>query len=180
MRRKKTNLSTMSSKNMAFFGIILIFFLLMLQSAAALFFSNASEEITQIDIVFRTALSSIFGYIMSMVSTSDFTIKEKIKREPVSTPKPPPNPIPKPTEIEIKQAELPPQALEKKKIIVNVQIIVLTSVCVFCLIILLIVRNFSEMIVITDSNIVTISQYRDIISGSIGALIGLSRNNNSQ
>ncbi len=165
----------------------------MIQSATALFVDVKHEDIAQIDIIFRTAISSIFGYIMSMVSTADFALKNKSVQ---NTPSPPKSigfsseekDIPKAISLEESGANTVAELLtidqplsisgEKKLFKANVQIIVLTSVCLFCLITLLVVRNFSEHMVANTTNGVTISQYRDIVSGSIGALIGLSRSNN--
>ncbi len=194
MEEKKSFLEKANSKNIAFFSIIVIFGILLLQSAFSLFVELKFEELGQIDTVFRTALSSIFGYIMSMVSTSDFMLQGKR----VSTSQKPTSigfatsdqVIPKaviyndtadtPTTEAITEVPKTASLLGTNKILaVNIQIIVLAAVCVFCLLSMLIVRNFSEMIVSNSSNIVTISMYRDIISGSIGALIGLSRTTNS-
>ncbi len=191
MKKPKFSLSEISSKNIAFAGIITIFCILLLQSSFSLFVDLHHEELAQIDVVFRTSISSIFGYLMSMVSTSDFVIKPKVKID-IPTQKSigfsqksmtdtlPPKGSAKTTPPEPSVAPTPPAAqvsldIEKKNIAVNVQIIVLSLVCIFCLFVLLVVRNFSELIVSNSTNGVTISLFRDIISGSVGGLIGLSR-----
>ncbi len=199
MDDNKSALSKINIKNVAFLGIVIIFFVLLAQSAFALFVEAQSQNVDQIDIVFRTAISSIFGYVMSTVSTSEFVLKSRKKNLSIPT---------QPTKtIGFKSGEdknsdnnivssvissgeanssaqdviLPtvPESVEydasRRKFFVNLQIIILTLVCIFCLAILVIVRNFSNFIVASSSNIVTISMYRDIVSGSIGALIGLSR-----
>ncbi len=187
---KKFNLSKVSSKNVAFTCIISIFSILLLQSTLSLFVGMLYEELSQIDIVFRTSISSIFGYLMSMVSTGDFVIKSK--HNIITTTQPiigfkadgKSDIITSQAEKEEVKAQIIPNPIKeqlvdskKKTLAVNVQIIVLTIVCVFCLAVMLVVRNFSELIVINASNNVTISLFRDIISGSVGALIGLSRSN---
>ncbi len=197
MRKKRNFLSKINSKNLAFISLIVIFGILLLQTAISLFIEVEIEAITQIDIVFRTALSSIFGYFMSMVSVSEFAIKNKRKTYTKSNNKPKSigfsseksdNPQSFLTLEEEKakdlSSEISPSIEEKqpvqRKFTVNVQIIVLACVCLFCLIVMLIVRNFSHMIAPHSSNTVTISLFRDFISGSIGALIGLSRSSSNQ
>ncbi len=188
----KPLLSKISTKNVAFIGLISIFSVLLAQSALGLFVEMDVEELAQIDIVFRTAMSSIFGYLMSMVSTSDFMVKQRVIKTNVNSAKTigfnttNDENITKfaynsenPTNEVATKIETAPVVLEKpaKTFAINLQIIVLSLVCIFCLVILLIVRNFSELIVSNSTNAVTISTYRDIISGTIGALIGLSRTN---
>ncbi len=193
-RLENLSLAKSNSKNIAFFGLIVIFCILLIQSTLSLFTELKIEELAQIDVVFRTSISSIFGYMMSMVSTSDFVLKPKVKTQPTAPPaigfspqestksdaspkavtrSAPPPAAPASAPLPISTA--PMLDLEKKNFAVNVQIIVLTAVCIFCLLVLLIVRNFSMMIVPNDSNSTTLAMFRDIISGSVGALIGLSR-----
>ncbi len=196
MENKNSILDKMSSKNIAFVGLVVIFFVLLFQLAASLFFAVPFEEISQIDIVFRTAISSIFGYIMSMVSSTDFTMnRKKGKQNTVKTNKKTigfnakdentpqmiynnagsieDNDIIEIIDMDVKEEKISTASTFR----VNVQIIVLTVACIFCLIILLVARNFSHLIVNSSSTTVTFSMFRDIISGSIGALIGLSKSN---
>ncbi len=194
MDDNKSTLSKINSKNIAFTGVIIIFFVLLAQSAFALFVEAQSQEVDQIDVVFRTAMSSIFGYIMSMVSTSEFVLKSKSKTTATakskaigfssggdgtnttttSSLKSEGDTQAPATDVVLGTGQVE-SAAERRKFFINLQIIILTLVCVFCLIILVVVRNFSNFIVASSSNVVTISMYRDIVSGSIGALIGLSR-----
>ncbi len=195
MNEEKSVLERMSSKNIAFIGLIVIFFVLLIQSALSLFVEMAFEDLAQIDIVFRTAMTSIFGYIMSMVSSSDFTVTAKKKTQKVQKPNQigftqnesleTPKMIYNNTEIidnniilESGIVDGSEETVLPKNFRVNAQIIVLTTACVFCLIVMLIARNFSSLIAMNSSNTVTFSLFRDIISGSIGALIGLSKSNN--
>ncbi len=61
------------------------------------------------------------------------------------------------------------------RISINFQILVVSGICVYCLVMIIFTRNFSQMIASSTSAGATISQYRDFLSGGIGALIGLSR-----
>ncbi len=187
MKKDKNFFLKMSSKNFVFLGLIVIFAILLLQSSITLFVDVTHEGLSQIDVVFRTSLSSIFGYIMSMVSTGEFTLKEKnnkVENKPKTigfSADKTLSPTLTNNESKDKNISLDSNPLEitsktEEKIIkTNVQIVTLTCVCIFCLLIMLIVRNFSHLIVANSTNSVTISMYRDIISGSVGALIGLSR-----
>ncbi len=189
MQNDNSTNSSRKKKNSAFFGLVLILAALLFQSAFSLFVNMQTEGLEQIDIVFRTTITSIFGYIMSMVTTNDYTIKRERKGK---APKPigfsaesaaddnSPSAISLTNDSNASQTQIPNgiETIPTKNIkLYNMQIGVLTSVCLFCLLILLIVRNFSHLIIPNSSNTVTISMYRDIISGSVGALIGLSRSN---
>ncbi len=190
MKKNNNPLLNISSKTFAFTGLIVILAILLFQSAFSLFVETTNEGLTQIDIVFRTALSSIFGYLMSMVSASDFKLKKRnlivkpnkntigfsAQKDEIITSKLSDN-KPEVNEVIDVQAYKADEKSGENIITTNVQIITLIVVCVFCLITMLVVRNFSELIVASSSNSVTISMYRDIISGSVGALIGLSRSN---
>ncbi len=190
-------IKTMSSKNVAFASIIVIFMILLLQSALSLFFGASSEGMEQIDIVFRTSLSSIFGYLMSVISVNSSANK---KNNIVATMEKPKtigftaentnnsdnpnasfiwaNENSEPTINQAKIQEVTTQTTNiqtPKKVMVNYQIAILAAVCIFCLFIMLIVRNFSEFIIPDTSTAVTLSVYRDFVSASIGALIGLAK-----
>ncbi len=202
MNEKKTIMERISSKNIAFIGLIIIFFVLLLQSALSLFFELPFEELSQIDIIFRTSIISIFGYIMSMVSSKSLSVGEKkTKTKKNSTTQPKLIGFTKKEDKENltmlynksdmgendnfisgdnllidKSSEVNEALPENFR--ANAQIIVLTIACIFCLTIMLIARNFSYLIAANSTNSATFSLFRDIISGSIGALIGLSKNGN--
>ncbi len=189
MKNFKYILSKISGKSLSFVSITIIFGILIIQSGLNLFVDVAHENISQIDIIFRTATSSIFGYIMSVVSTSDFAFKEREKSSPnpkksigfsaeeTQNPSAYYNEVQNQANSDIQTTEAPKDnfIIEKKNFKINIQIVVLTLACIYCLVMMLIVRNLTHLFVVNSTNTVTISQYRDIISGSIGALIGLSR-----
>lgn len=57
----------------------------------------------------------------------------------------------------------------------KMQVLIVSSVCIFCLIVLIIIRDFGANFSFDNSDIATLSLFRDFISGGVGALIGLSR-----
>lgn len=119
--------------------------ILILQSTLSLL-SNKASDLTSIDIVLRTTLSSIYGYIMSMVWS------EKPKQVTENT--------------GIKDKNSPKLKL---------QVLIVASVCVYCLLVLVVIRDFGEYFEFDSSDIATLTLFRDFISGGVGALIGLSR-----
>ncbi len=124
--------------------------ILILQSTFSLFFTpDEGADFSSIDVVLRTTLSSIYGYIMSMV----FNEKKKVKV--IST------------EEKTRQNINSPH--------LKMQVLIVSSVCIFCLIVLIIIRDFGANFSFDNSDIATLSLFRDFISGGVGALIGLSR-----
>ncbi len=186
IKKLKKILLSLSSKNTAFISLIIIFFILLLQSTLSLFFNETSESLTQIDIVFRTSLTSIFGYLVSVVSVN--SINKKQNRENKNTT----NTIgfnteTTPTTItsqldtdngilstpKVTSSKLPDVPF--KKVPLNYQIVVIASICIFCLLIMISVRNFGHLLIPGNSTASTIGVYRDFVSSGIGALIGLSK-----
>lgn len=143
--------------------LILIMFLLLAQSAFSLF-SNVepTSEIGTIDIIVRTATASIFGYFLS----SNF-IRPPYKGSTEGD-----------TQKEMRAAEIEeevPDFSAKTATESRLQIIVTTVIALFCLIVLILVRDisgFSEAD-LTASSLAIISQFRDLVSGCIGFLIGV-------
>ncbi len=182
---KKFNLiSRIKSKNLAFLSLIFIFMLLLIQSAILLFVgSSSSEGLSQMDIIFRTTLSSLFGFFISS------TYVEKTKKDEKNNEKisigftqsaEEKNSLAMKNEEngnKVKQEESSGEInfLENKRVYNNLQVVFLSVVCLFCLIIMMVVRNFSHMIADETYALVTLSMYRDFISSSVGAIIGLSR-----
>ncbi len=148
-----------ANKNIAFGSLLVLLSILLLQTGVSLFVKTEGVEgIEQLDIIFRTALSSIFGFIVSIVAGG----KPKIEVKP------------KVVEVEIRE-KVEEKKTPNKNIMVNIQIIVITAICVYCLLAIIVVRNFPHLVAVTSSASSTISLYRDFISGGIGALIGLSK-----
>lgn len=148
--------------------LILIMFLLLVQSAYSLF-SNVepSFEISTIDIIVRTTTASIFGYFLS----SNFIRQpggESAEQDDYN-------------EKELKVSEI--ETVSQKETAENkgtmtenqLQIIITTSIAVFCLLTLIFVRDTSGFAEtdLTPSSLAIISQFRDLVSGCIGFLIGV-------
>ncbi len=191
----KSKILQVSSKGVAFTCILTIFIILLLQSALSLFFSDVSEGLGQIDIVFRTSLTSIFGYLISVVSIKSVMNKKgrgtdtqevnkqnavgfkvdstDITNEGVESRITNGVDLEEKQKIQFKVGKTEETRL--RKIPLNYQIIILASVCIFCLLVMVVVRNFSHYIVPSDSSVATLSMYRDFISTTIGALIGISK-----
>lgn len=172
------------SKNIAYMGLVLIFFILMAQSGFSLFFDseNVSTEIQQIDIVFRTSLSSIFGYIISILAVSKMASSSKnqttttqIGFTNTDSSQNRYTMLSSENEISDSILNVGSASQDNREINTNVQTIALIIICVFCLVVMILVRNLSQYISITSSASVTVSMYRDFISSGIGALIGISK-----
>lgn len=174
------------SKNIAYIGLVLIFFLLMAQSGFTLFFDNenVSSEIQQIDIVFRTSLSSIFGYIISILAISKMSSSgnssktdaiTQIGFTDTDTENNRYTMLNSENESLSKPLQVGSASKNDKNIGANVQTIALICICLFCLVVMMLVRNFSQYISATSSASVTVAMYRDFISSGIGALIGISK-----
>ncbi len=192
-KEKKSFLAIIGSKNTAYIGLVSIFAVLLLQSGFSLFVTGpADESFSAMDTVFRTALSSIFGYIMSRVSVDSVTqTKTKKGNNPTQTKQigftidNPSTPQMLYSEDITKEGTSAPEIVPtteptlpspiSKRVFINAQIIILTISCVYCLGAMIFMRNFSQLTTVSTSAIVTIAMYRDIISGTIGALIGLSQ-----
>ncbi|MFI3141241.1 MAG: hypothetical protein R3Y27_02910 [Clostridia bacterium] len=139
-----------NSKNLAYICLLVIMVILILQSTFSLFFTpDEGTDFSSIDVVLRTTLSSIYGYIMSMV----FSEKKKIKTTQT---------------VEFEKKDLNSSHLK-------MQVLIVSSVCIFCLFVLIIIRDFGDNFIFDSSDIATLSLFRDFISGGVGALIGLSR-----
>ncbi len=150
----------MSKKNVAFGALLLLMSILLFQSSITMFVQGTNVEgIDQLDIIFRTALSSIFGYIISIVAGGKPKITSKPKQE-----------------VTIQNETSPEKKTDPpKNIMVNIQVVVISAICVYCLLSIMAIRNFPQIVVASSSTSSTISLYRDFISGGIGALIGLSK-----
>ncbi|MFI3326232.1 MAG: hypothetical protein R3Y35_08655 [Clostridia bacterium] len=138
----KLNRIFSNTKLFSFICLIIILILLLGTTTASIFDPiETGSTFEKVDVVSRTSLSSIFGYIISTTSSQK---KEIVAKE-----------------------------TDNSK---SAHIIVVASVCIYCLSVTLICRSINENITLTASSFATITQYRDFICSGIGALIGLSRN----
>lgn len=162
--------------------LLIIFVVCLLQTVFTLFFDESNTVLTNgIDVVIRTTLASIFGYILSVnfqIQTPDYlnikkhnsgsaTAKENIESTSTKAS------IGFQTSAKdfetleiggIENTEI--QSTEYSK---QAQTIIATIIGISTLCILLLVRNFLQ---ITPDMVSAISQLRDFISGSVGFLLG--------
>ncbi len=187
------NLAKWKNKNYATISLIIIFAILLIQTAVLMFMPNSnSTELTQLDTVFRTTLSSIFGFFMSSSALSEgkkekFENVQQQNKIGFTDSTVPEGGILKNSTEEMIEApsdgisELVggvalPVAVQKEVVKNhNLQILLLMFTCLFCLIAMMAVRFFSHLVGGGSYVVVTLSLYRDFISGSIGAIIGLAR-----
>ncbi len=178
------------NRNVANISLFIIFAVLLIQSAILIFLKGAgSVSLDQLDTVFRTTMSSIFGFFMSSSA-----IKKSEKMQSNITDEPRKIGFSANATATQPQASLASEYGEplvpsdvvqnvgasqnsapQPKIQYNLQVIILTSVCLFCLLIMITVRYFSGIVAEGNNTIITLSLYRDFISGSVGAIIGLAR-----
>ncbi len=155
-------------KNIVHFSLFVILMLLLFQSTTTLFWNiGAQTPIENIDIIFRTALSSIFGYIISTIPNSS---EDNVFLQNPNEDK----------EYKLNDSGALNQkknlsSIKQPKKICKLQIILISSICIYCLLVLFVARNFSHLIVESSSSGSTLTLYRDFVSASIGALIGLSK-----
>ncbi|MGL5151127.1 MAG: hypothetical protein ACRC7N_11210 [Clostridium sp.] len=159
-------------------GLILIMVILIMQCIYNLYSEvSTAEDYTAVNIIVRTSVASIFGYFLS----SNFLMKIDTKKNNSTTE----------VKLEIldeilksedkdvciesqskliKTLEQDEKEIEKTHICnTNLQNGVAIAICVITLLCLIIGINFG---LIKEGSIVTISQFRDLIGGSIGFLLG--------
>lgn len=182
------------SRNLAHIALVIFLAVLLIQSAIGLFVTMPNDG-DSIDIVFRTAISSIFGYIMSSIGQKKSNSNNKTSNTSESDSGTPrqigfsgeTSTTSKLTLDSTKNASQdsgqtlsPPQS--KKSISpdnLQLQTVIIACLGLFCMTVLIFLRYYEGEIAATSGVIATVAQYRDIISGSIGALIGLARGHES-
>ena len=168
--------------------LLLFIIILMIQTTYNLFFNELNGNSHPIDSVIRTTLAGLYGYFMG----KDFTqIINKNANEPL--------PLSqkdsliatksenqkKPLPLILKDTLTVDKELDNKKTILpskeeadsfhirnNMQIVLIGSLGVISLILLIITRNMNVM---TIEKIATLTQLRDMISGSTGFLISKTK-----
>lgn len=142
--------------------LILFMSLLLFQLAFSLIFvSKAGSAAKDFDVIVRTSAAGIFGYFLS----GNFVRSSKEKRPDIGA-----------TEEEDKILSQENKYGEREGIPVSrLQIVIASAVGLFCLIVLMFLRNVNIYIPEwqpSSGELATISQFRDFISGCIGFLIG--------
>ncbi len=146
--------------------------ILMIQATYSLFvISEYSKEINSIDVVIRTSAAAIFGYFLSANFVRNTSHSKDIDDEDKELKK-----------LEVINAlEHSNKGKEKTKEPAQInlenrlQIIIATCMCIFCLLVLIILRNVAEFmpnIKVSHNTVITISQFRDFVSSCVGFLIG--------
>ena len=146
--------------------LILFVIILMSQTIYNLFENEVKGNSSAIDIVVRTTMAGLFGYIMGKgfaVKKHDITSNNKENEYKTYVPV---EQFGENKQIdEEKNAKDTPEKPEKDY---DFQIIIVGTLGILSLLILIVTRNLN---VLTSENIATISQLRDIVSGSTGFLI---------
>lgn len=158
--------------DISFKSLIIVGSLLFLVIILIAFFSNGGIGIkNSIEVVFRTTLSSIFGFLLS--SNIKFNKKERsikiedIKKELIKIEENI-DTLDESVKEKIEDFELEPYYKYKDINLVQISIaLVICIICIFVLGILLITNNLE--------NIQSISQLRDLMGSSVGFLIGESK-----
>lgn len=177
---------------------LIIFMIVLLgQSAYGLFFHvNGASEGNTIDVIIRTSTAAIFGYFLSanFIRNSSLTndgFKTVNPNKTDISPSPDPEGIrnqigfvANPSSSQdvqdygyIKDTPVPSKA--DKTPSTNLQIITAAAVGLFCLGILILVKN-TGIIEDNHSATATVAQFRDFISGSVGFLIGCPTGRNDK
>lgn len=172
--------------------LLLFMTILLFQSAYYLFAGGTpTSEIGSIDLIFRTSSAAIFGYFLSAnfirhpnLPADNHTAGSKTITSPSDDPSKtknkmgfaPPDASPEenpPGNIEFLKEP------EEEDMISRLQIIIATAIGLFCLLVLIGLRDLSQFapdMSGSSSSIATISQFRDYVSGCVGFLIGCPTN----
>lgn len=130
--------------------LIVFMAVLLAQSAYNLFSSRPmSNELANIDVIVRTSGAAVFGYFLS----ANF-IRHGAQEKNAPQNEPPP---------------------AQRNIASRLQILIATYIGLFCLLVLLMVRDIpgvSARMATSPSAIATVAQMRDFVSGCVGFLIG--------
>lgn len=170
-------------------SLLLLMLILLIQSAVNLFLPASGSSITgDIDIVVRTSAAAIFGYFLS----ANFIGHDEASGQATQSAQahilkagngPVQDSAPR-AQIGFSAAETAPDSAAPpvqmpQQSIRCLQVRAATFIGLFCLIALLILRNLTQLGIVSpasDSVTGTIVQFRDFISGCVGFLIGCPTN----
>lgn len=145
--------------------LILFMLVLLAQSAYTLFSAHSlAKESSDIDVIVRTSSAAIFGYFLS----ANFIRRSSLSKGAPELQKSPENPLPEDTAAS-GQPDIQTEAASR------LQIIAATTIGLFCMITLLILRDSisgSSPAANNASITATVTQFRDFVSGCVGFLIG--------
>lgn len=169
-------------KSLLFFMLVLL-----LQSAANLFFPGDASQFTRdIDVIVRTSAAAIFGYFLSasfVRSTSVSGQAPGIQTPHILDAGAEPLSSGVKSRIGFASEESPPEAGGTAEHLPFtddsgascLQVTIAASIGLFCLIVLLVLRNLAQWGLISaesDTAAAAVTQFRDFISGCVGFLIG--------
>lgn len=169
--------------------LIIFMIVLMAQLASSLFINSSSMYAPSVNIVTRTTISAIFGYFISsnFVSRRDASnkyknrnknnkdntgkikciceLEEKVEEEINKE-------INEEMNADMEEGQTKGQQTEDR-----VQIMIISTIGLVSLMIVFLAHNLSNL---PEDALVTLSQYRSIISGCVGFLIGMPPEKNSR
>lgn len=144
--------------------IILFMIILIIDSVYSLFSPVGGKHAAAIDVVIRTTMASIFGYLLG----SNFRVKKRFikkikkKRETIEC-------VCK--ELDDENEEQPVNE-STKEATNNIQVIIATVIGITSFLILIIARELTQL---PDDALATLSQFRTFFSGCVGFLIGIPK-----
>lgn len=175
--------------------------ILLLQSTVSLFLSGITgQAVTTVDVVIRTTSAAIFGYLLGGnfgLSNSDggqahfvdpqHILEEGAQKETTSSGIQAQIGFTADETPEATELTTAPPIIQRDETVsgASIQILAAAGIGLFCLVALLVLRNLTELGIITElseSANATVIQFRDFVSGCVGFLIGSpthSANSNS-
>ena len=172
-------------------SLLVILLILLIQSAVSLFLPGTdAKAVTTVDVVIRTASAAIFGYLLggnfgkensadgqAQLPAPAHILEERAQTEPASPGMQARIGFAADVEPQSVQLTAAPATVgnSESPASAGIQVFVAAAIALFCLIVLLVLRNLAEIGVITelsDSANATVIQFRDFVSGCVGFLIG--------
>lgn len=142
---------------------------LLIQSAYGLLTcSSPSSEYNSIDIIIRTSSAALFGYFLS----GNFIRRSSVNEEPLDNS--PQGPLIS-ADLASKETDTAGKTIIRDHTSSRLQILIATFICLFCLLVLIVIRDTTGMPAGLSANsptTPTVTQFRDFISGCVGFLIG--------
>ena len=176
-------------------SLLIIMLVLLLQSTVSLFLhGTAQQTVTSVDVVIRTASAAIFGYLLggnfgkesfaggqTQTAAPVHILEEDAQSEPTTPGMRARIGFADDSEPPATSLTTAPATVSGDEVSTGagIQVFVAAAIGLFCLIVLLILRNLTDLGVITelsDSATATVIQFRDYVSGCVGFLIGSPTN----
>lgn len=166
--------------------LIVFMGILLLESTYSLFaVRSGAVGLDSIDVIFRTSTAAIFGYFLSTNFVRNATVADKRSAKGASvteqeSTKAVQNSISfsdsgTQTEEDAASANVTETAERDDSAASNLQITIAACIGLFCLVVIIVLRNLAGLYVDREASATasaTITQFRDIVSGCVGFLIG--------